>query len=506
MNNQVFFITSNQSKLDKSLEYSLSSKNLKNILTKTEKFKNENFTIRVFSFDIVEKLLKKKDPNEKKYKAIIELKQKFKVLSTTFTGIILFKEVKNNYIYDFEFQEYQSWTGNTSPPIHIRLNKCKQLKIYNEMLNLLKIKQADKLSLDLVLDSQLYLKGKKYELDFYLEILRRCYSNKEVKTLLMMFKLERVILPEKMEIKDYSSILNLIEKKPKVIIKYCTEKDNEEKYYKLFYSLLLYFRANYEKEKVQSLLSQEGLRKYFIEILSENSSKFSNIEVSDDLIIDMIKQKNITFAKIKGALTFIKSIEKLLTFINSNIDLIFEYCTKESQQINMSEMANPKEIDNLNAIINEIQKIINYQFNKNKIFITFNEQFWENYIHYNDKKNVKNLVLINKAILLCKRIYKSLNLEKYNLKNKIHETGLEAIRKGELKNEALIDFIENDDVYFKDNNYATKKDRTLEVLNGIDLETVDDKFYEKWNKSSILYVSINFLNLSFKNISVYLSL
>ena len=497
MNNQVFFITSNQSKLDKSLEYSLSIKNLKNILTKTEKFKNENFTIRVFSFDIVEKLLKKKDPNEKKYKAIIELKQKFKVFSTTFSGIILFKEGKNNYIYDFEFQEYQSWTGNTSPPIHIRLSKCKQLKIYNEMLNLLKIKQADKLSLDLVLDSQLYLKGKKYELDFYLEILRRCYSNKEVKTLLMMFKLERVILPEKMEIKDYSSILNLIEKKPKVIIKYCTEKDNEEKYYKLFYSLLLYFRANYEKEKVQSLLSQEGLRKYFIEILSENSSKFSNIEVSDDLIIDMIKQKNITFAKIKGALTFIKSIEKLLTFINSNIDLIFEYCTKESQQINMSEMANPKEIDNLNAIINEIQKIINYQSNKNKIFITFNEQFWENYIHYNDKKNVKNLVLINKAILLCKDIDKSLNLEKYNLKNKIHETGLEAIRKGELKNEALIDFIENDDVYFKDNNYATKKDRTLEVLKGIDLETVDDKFYEKWNKSNIFKI-YSFIDYEFK--------
>ena len=26
-------------------------------------------------------------------------------------------------------------------------------------------------------------------------------------------------------------------------------------------------KANYEKEKVQSLLSQEGLRKYFVEIL-----------------------------------------------------------------------------------------------------------------------------------------------------------------------------------------------------------------------------------------------
>ena len=211
----------------------------------------------------------------------------------------------------------------------------------------------------------------------------------------------------------------------------------------------------------------------------------------------MIKQEKITFAKINGALTFIKSIEKLLTFINSNIDLIFEYCNKESQQIKMSEMANPKEKDNLNIIINEIQKIINYQLNKKKIFIIFNEQFWLNYIHYNDKKNVKNLVLINKAILLCNGIDKSLNLEEYNLKEKIHETGLEEIKKGELKNESLIDFIENDDVYFKDNKYATKKYRTLEILKGIDLETVDDKFYEKWNNSSIFKI-YSFIDSEFK--------
>ena len=39
----------------------------------------------------------------------------------------------------------------------------------------------------------------------------------------MMFKLERVTLPEKIDPKEYSSILNLIEKKPDVIIKYCSD-------------------------------------------------------------------------------------------------------------------------------------------------------------------------------------------------------------------------------------------------------------------------------------------
>ena len=288
VNNQVFFITSNQTKYDKRLKYSLPNKKIKTNLIKPWKYKNEHFTVKVFSFEIVKKDLKDKDPKSKKYMAKVELTKIRTFKNDIFQGNIFFKEFKNNYIYDFEFAELEGWTGTTPPPNHITFSKSEQLQIYNEMLNQLKVKQEEKLSIDLIIDSQLYL-GKKYMLDFYLEILKRCYSQKEVKTLLMMFKLERVFLPEKMDPKKYSAILNLIEKKPNVIIQYCSEKDNKEKYYKLFYSLLLFFRANYEKEKAQSLLSQEGLRKYFVEILSENASKFSILDVPDDLIADMIK-------------------------------------------------------------------------------------------------------------------------------------------------------------------------------------------------------------------------
>jgi len=356
--NQVFFITSNQTKHDEGLKYSLPNKKLKENLTKSWKYRGEHFTVKVFSFEIVKNDLKEKDKDDKskKYMAKVELSKIKLIKNQTFIGKIFFKEFKNNYIYDFEFDNYESWTGSIPPPNHIKFSKCEQLQIFNEMLNHLKVKQDHKLSIDLIIDSQIYL-GNNFLLDFYLEILKRCYKQKEVKTLLMKFKLERVFLPEKIEPKKYSSILDLIEKKPDVIIKYCSEKDNKEKYYKLFYSLLLFFRANYEKEKAQSLLSQEGLRKYFVEILSENASKFSILNVPDDLIANMIKQENITFAKINGALTFIKSIEKLLKTINSNIDLIFEYCMKESKQIKMSEMANPSQKDNLSPNIEEVKKI-----------------------------------------------------------------------------------------------------------------------------------------------------
>ena len=434
MNNQVFFITSNQTKLDKNIEYSSSNGKLKNIMEKDMKFRNEHFIIKVFSFEIIKERLKDKDIKEKKYKAKIELKHYInKINSRTFEGIILFKENRNNFIYDFEFEKYQGWTGFYYPPIHIRFTKCEQLKIYNEALNLLKIKQGDKLAYDLIRDSKICLKGNKYDLNFYLEILKRCYSQIQVKTLLLMFDPKKIVLPEEMCQKEYSPILNLIERKREVIIKYVSQE--KDIYYKLFYSLLLYFRTYYEKEKVQPLINQKELRKYFVEILSENYQIYSNLDVSDDLIYDMIKQENITFQKIKGSLTFIKSLEKLLTIINRNIDAISAYCIEENGKIEMSEMANPKITDNLNVVMDEIQKILNYEMNNNITFITFNENFWKKYIDYNYKKNINNLILIKKTIILYKKTDLSINVYNLELEEKIQETRLELAKNDELKDE-----------------------------------------------------------------------
>ena len=503
-NDRVFFITSNQSKLESNIQYLVKNKfaaNLRCNLLKEVMHKRENFIIHVFSFEVIRNELTEKEAQNKAYKAIVTLKYK----TDNFEAVIFFREKKQNltnFIYDLEFKEYAGWFGTKIPPPGIKFSKAEQLKLYNEMFKKLGIKQSDPISNILITDSMYHINRKKFYFDFYLEILRACYSNIEVKLLLMMFNLQNVILPEKMDRKDYITILNLIENKPNLILKHLGKNDSKEKYFRYFYIILLFFRINYDNDKVQSLLINKDLWPYYAVTLPKNYKFFPNIEIADDLIIEMLNQEKITFETIKGVLSFGRSIEKILTIINNNIDLISSICLKENNKINISEIANPNQKDDLNKIINEIEKILKYQDKTKKIFILFEEDFWKNYIHYNDNNNIKNLVLINKAIFVCKNFDKDLDPDKLELRQKIHNTGLGAIEKGNLKNEELIDFIENDDIYFKERyykgeSYESKNNRPLKILKGIDLECADDKFYDRWNKS-IIFKIFSFCDYDFK--------
>jgi hypothetical protein len=427
---KVFFITSNPSSIDKEIEYSLSNasgmNNFNIILKKEKEYGKEKFITKACYFEITPQELKEKnkDKDSKKYKAKLLLKY-----DRNFEGTILFKEDRNNFIYDFKFNEFNDWSRMIPPPKYINFTKVDQLKIFNEILKYLKVKQGDKLYTNLITDSQCYITGKVFSLDFYLEVLKACYTQKEVKTLLMMFKLARVKLPKKMEVKEYSSILKIIEKKPEKIIIHCSGKDNPEKYLKSFYTILLYFRMNYEKEKVPDLLNNKNLSKYFVEILSSNYDFFSNLNVPDELIFEMMKQKNLSYKIIINSLSYISSIEKALSVINNNCEIIANCCIKEEKIIYMSELANPKQTDDLNIIITKIKKILDYESKNKKEFISFDQQFWNFYIQFNDN-NLKNLLSINKALLLCQKVDKSINPDRLDIKMKIHKNGLSLIEKG----------------------------------------------------------------------------
>ena len=430
-NKRVFFIASNQSKLDKDIKYSINDgkKDLSSILKKTIKFKGEDFTYIVYYFYITPEDLidKNKVQNSKKYKAKIQLKLK----KCIFPGEILFLKERNNFIYDYELKECRDWTSITYPPPRIQFTNADKIKIFNDVLKQLNVKQGDELSLNLISDSQLLIMGQLFCLDFYLEIYKLCYTKREGRLHLAMFKLNRVLIPEKFNTKLYSGFLKLIETKPNKI----TEGvDNPDKYLKSFYSLLLYFRANLEKDKVQSLLINKNLWKYFVDILPINYKSFSNLDISDELINEMLKKQKIKFEEIKGILCFAGNTDRFLSIINNNIDIITECCKKEKKEIKMSEMVNPNKNDDLIKIIEEIKKIIQYQVEKNTNFILFDEDFWKNYIHFNDKVNIKNLLLIKKAVIIYIEANNTINYEQLALKFAIHNTGILSIERGELKN------------------------------------------------------------------------
>ena len=498
---KVFFITSHQSSLDKKLEYTLTKTgmiNLKKVYSKTDKFRGEDFSISVFSFEIENKNLRKNDYDDKKkkYKAVIKLKQKKSstfAFEHKFEGNILFNEKKNNFTFDFKFEDEIGYTGVTLPPPSIKFLEIDQLKIYNQYFKKNKIMQDNRLVSDLIMDCQVLLRGKEYyNIDFFLEIFRGCYNEKPVKTLLMSFNLKKVKIPTyKIEPKGYSIILKTIENNKQKITKHCSENDNPEKYYKLFFSLLLYFRFHFEKDKIEELLSRKELWNYYKEILPTNYKIFDGLSLPQELINEMLNQEKLSLPIIEGILFYLKILEKILICINEKIDLIYEVCIKENKTIKINDLTGPKKEDDFEKILIEIEKLINYEIKKGK-FILFEEEFFNNYTHYFFKKDLKKLLLLKKIIILCKKVDKNLDPD-YN--GKIHETALEIISKGELKNEELLDFIEKDDIFFIENkrDFQNLNYRPLVIFEGFDLENVNEQFYEKWNKVN-LFKKFSFIN------------
>ena len=434
---RVFFIVSNESNIDNDLQYSLINKGMVNLKKIISKDLDNNMTASVYSLEFISKELeeKDKDQNTKKYKALINVNYK----NLIFKGIIFFKEIKNNFIYDFKFEKNEEIKNLNL--MSIEFSKLEQLKMYEEVLKKLKVKPGDNLLLDLVLDSQVYFMGNnnKYYFDFYLEVFKLCYSRREIKTLLMMFRLERVKLPDNIEINNYFRIMYLIEKKPDILTKYCNEIDSKNKLLKNFYTLLLYFRANYEKEKVSDLLNKQELWKFYIEILPKKHEFFSNIEIPEELINEILRQNRLTFDIIKDTFSYIHSNKDKLITLNNNIDSIFEFCKKETK-LKITDLIFPKETDNLTEIIPEIEKILKSQNSLHEKYILFDAEFWQKYTDFN-KNNQDIANLIKRTILLYinyERDYKNREIQ-FNRKSDIIDLEapipLNRIKEEENKNE-----------------------------------------------------------------------
>ena len=92
--------------------------------------------------------------------------------------------------------------------------------------------------------------------------------------------------------------MNLIEKNPNIIIKYC-EENEKEKYLKIFYMILLYFRQKYEIDKYPEVFYKKELWKYFVEIISENYGFYEYKYIPEELYIEIIKKILLIFIILK---------------------------------------------------------------------------------------------------------------------------------------------------------------------------------------------------------------
>ena len=506
-NKKVFFITSSYSKGSDKLEYSLQkSKALKNLkaglqgeyLT-NKMHSNDKYTISVCSFEIVESEINDlKDKDTKTYTAKIILKNE---KNYKFEGLITFRyNNKNLFIYDFKFNEYKNFLKKTPPPASIPFTKNETFGIYMEFLKTLKnLKELkEELFIHLIEESRnLIIFKENFQLDFFMSIFKACYSRKEIILLLLGYKLEKTLLPDNFNYKSYSSMLDMIDKKPVIIIQHCIKQDPNKIYIK-FYTLLFYFRRIFEKDKAEKMIQNTDLYQYFADFLPKYPSFFKNLICGEELIKQMFEKysENLNMDLIKGILSYAGSIENVLNIINKNITNIKNCAYNVKKKIIVSKIVKPNESDNLKNIKDEIDKIIKFEAVDKVSFISFDEDLWKSYIDLNN--DLKNLELIYNSIKLCATFENELSAEKLGLIKKIHETGIKLIESEKLKNEELLNFI-GIDSYFSDRNKEKKIYRPYQIiLKGLDFDTMTDNFFENWKNSNIFAI-FNFEIHNFKN-------
>ena len=66
----------------------------------------------------------------------------------------------------------------------------------------------------------------------------------------------------------------------------------------------------------------------------------------------------------------------------------------------------------------------------------------------------------------------------------IHENGVSFARSGKIKNIEILDFIRQDEFYHS-KIYDRSLYRTLDILDGIDITTANEVFFEKWKQMNL---------------------
>ena len=466
---------------------------------------NGLFTSDVYRFKIIEEDLKSKD-GKKEYEIPVYIENE------KHQYIIKLKDLKRDfYEYNFEIKELDV----------LLLDYQKQFEIYLDILRTkFHKKQNTPENEDFILSTQSLLTGpdKKYNFLFFLSIFLECFSTKFINRHLLLFKPEKIIgLGEVANNKmtPMKNILNALSKKPERI--HIENEKDKKKTIDTFYSVALYFNLHFQKEKVKEMIENEEIFDHISEKLIKFSNFYEGLILPKKNIVKLI-QKTDDYNQVINLLHFLgKDAIQFLEVINDERDFISNLLQKEktkieteNQQIkdkkkkkeialiDIENYVQPKKEDDILLINGIINDLINYQQEKGILYIKFSYSFFEKYITFNTGVNYDNIGLIKNIVDNYKKFDKTFKC-KNNLNDLIHENGVNLAKKGLLKNINLLEFIKID-VYYHEKNYESK--RSIDILNGIDISSLEEKFFKTWKQINFCQIFKNNLNNFLKKVSL----
>ena len=176
-----------------------------------------------------------------------------------------------------------------------------------------------------------------------------------------------------------------------------------------------------------------------------------------------------SFDDLEKALSFSSHLQNrqfipLLKNIKKNIDKIINICSVSHKYIDIQTYINERESDDLSQIKQLIEYIIKSEKSSSRKFITFNIKIW---LQYTQTQNLDNLFTLRQIIFLCKEIEPELDENMIDLGEKIHNLGLELIRKGILKGEKLNEFFGQNEIFYTDHKIKNLEYENNQLKNKI---------------------------------------
>ena len=444
----------------------------------------------VYRFKIIKGAIPKKEDEEKYHILILAKSDGDKVYQYE---IKFADDLKDFFVYDFNLEDI-----NYQP-----LSLEEQFEIYIDILRKVYKKLDDSEENENFIFSNLELlkeEGKKFSFYFYLLLFIEGRRTKYIHEILLKFNPENIneigIFKED-KIKVIKSRLNILSKNVNKSLSLENAK-NEQELKELFYSILLYFNMNFQKEKIPEMFEDDKILDYLSKKLLTFHNIYKDLLIEKEPLRKLIK-KSKTFDDILNYLPYIgKNIINFLNLIYSEFKFICEiYISeqeklneenqnkedkKEMKQINIEKYVVTQKTDDIQKL-NEVSGFIfsSQELNSVKI-IKFSENLIKNYVEYFNGINIEVLQYINKLIIAIKKHYKNFDF-KYNKKDMdliIHDTAIDIINRGEMKNNEILKFIKND-IFFTSNKYKKDYFRPLTILNKINIESIDEQFFNIWH-------------------------
>ena len=448
----------------------------------TKNIHNEEFIVTLYRLKIYPPKIKERNKEE------IDIKFELENRGQKFIYKEKIKEFdKDNYIYDLKFEE-KGIIRKIKPPKSIMLSHQQQFEIFRdylkdkEKIKLLKDKRRE----NLVICTQ-KLFQKEYSLNFYAVIFLECLSKLIRIKQYLLFDPLKVKGTDKKEIQKYIersfNYINSNKKDPDSILKECkSEEEKNECGMKLF-AFVLYFYYEYKRNEFinETNNNKENAKKYINKVLITYQNIFQEEKLTKEKIEELIDASE-TYTELKNSIQYADILTELLDIILTKFEKfknLYQLEKKNNPKIDIGLIITPKKEDIIKDICEKYKELVDKQEEGNvkskTISIFISGDLMDKYISYFEGNNLENLEnirdLINIKIksknIIIGEIHKDID-------KSIFETALHLSKNGEMTNLNILDFLEK---YLNLNG-------AFEILNGLNVDKFDSKFYEEWNKKN----------------------